>query len=281
MNILSKIIENKRIEVDERKSLYPIKLLEKSIYFNTKPVSLKKYLLREDKHGIIAEFKTKSPSKGEINQYADIEKVSVGYMQAGASALSILTDQKFFGGSFNNLTKARTYNYCPILQKDFFIDEYQIVEAKSIGADAILLIASVLSETEIKKMTNLAYSLGLEVLLEIHNKVELLKLNEAIDVIGINNRNLNTFETNIQNSIDLYPFLPNGIVKISESGIHDVQDLLKLKSVGFNGFLIGESFMNTTNPEKACKEFIQKIDKCNSDLNLKIDQYETESLRVE
>jgi indole-3-glycerol phosphate synthase len=281
MNILSKIIENKRMEVAERKLLYPTRLLEKSIYFNTIPVSLKKYLLRQDKSGIIAEFKTKSPSRGDINPYADIEKVSVGYMQAGASALSILTDKTFFGGSFENLIKARKYNYCPILQKDFFVDEYQIVEAKSIGADAILLIASVLSEKEMQKMTDLAHSLGLEVLLEIHNETELVKLNDAIDVIGINNRNLNTFETNIQNSIDLYSSLPKEIVKISESGIYNIHDLLTLKSIGFDGFLIGENFMNTTNPGKACKEFIQKINKNNSDLNLKIDEYETESLRVE
>jgi indole-3-glycerol phosphate synthase len=279
MNILSKIIENKRIEVDERKSLYPTKLLEKSIYFNTKPVSLKKYLLREDKHGIIAEFKTKSPSKGEINQYADIEKISVGYMQAGASALSILTDQKFFGGNFNNLTKARTYNYCPILQKDFFIDEYQVVEAKSIGADAILLIASVLSKTDIERMSELANSLGLEVLLEIYNGDELLKISNYIDVLGINNRDLKTFETNIRRSIDLIKLLPNEVLKISESGIHNANDILELKSHGFNGFLIGENFMRTTNPAKACKELITQLYR--TEENIKLLKHETESLRVE
>jgi len=278
MKILSKIIENKRIEVDERKSLYPTKLLEKNIYFNTKPVSLKKYLLREDKHGIIAEFKIKSPSCGEINPYADVEKVSVGYMQAGASALSVLTDNKFFGGSFQNLTKARTYNYCPILQKDFFIDEYQIIEAKSIGADAILLIASILSETEIKRMSKLANSLGLEVLLEVHNELELLQISEFVDVVGINNRNLNTFETNIQNSIDLAHLLPSELVKISESGIHNSNDIIELKKYGFNGFLIGENFMKTTNPAKACKEFMAQINKSD---NLKSIKYETESLRIE
>lgn len=279
MNILTKIVENKRIEVNERKSLYPTKLLEKSIYFNTESVSLKKYLLRKDKHGIIAEFKTKSPSRGEINLYADVEKVSVGYMQAGASALSILTDNKFFGGSFDNLTKARTYNYCPILQKDFFIDDYQIIEAKSIGADAILLIAAVLSKTEIERMSKLANSLGLEVLLEIHNEDELLKMSNFIDVLGINNRDLKTFETNIQNSIDLSKLLPNEVVKISESGIHNVNHIIELKEYGFNGFLIGENFMKTTNPAKACKEFIAQIDK--SESNLKSTKYEIESLRVE
>ena len=246
------------MEVAERKLLYPTSLLEKSNCFNTIPVSLKKYLLRQDKSGIIAEFKTKSPSRGDINTYADIEKVSVGYMQAGASALSILTDKTFFGGSFENLTKARKYNYCPILQKDFFIDEYQIVEAKSIGADAILLIASVLSEKEIQKMTDLAHSLGLEVLLEMHNEAELLKLNEAIDVIGINNRNLNTFETNIQNSIDLISFLPKEIVKISESGIRNIQDLLTLKSIGFNGFLIGEALLSGVDPGSKLRELLEK-----------------------
>src|SRR3954468_733795 len=141
MNILDQIISHKRKEVDERKSLYPLKLLEKSIYYNSPVVSLKKYLLREDKVGIIAEIKRKSPSRGMINQHVSIERTSIGYMQAGASALSVLTDKEYFGGTNEDLNTARKFNYCPILRKDFFIDEYQIYEAKSIGADVVLLIA--------------------------------------------------------------------------------------------------------------------------------------------
>ena len=144
MNILDQIIEHKRKETEERKSLYPVRLLEQSIYFGTKPVSLCHYIRRRDKSGIIAEIKRKSPSKGVINAYVSVERTSIGYMQAGASALSVLTDKQFFGGSNDDLTVARKFNFCPILRKDFTLDEYQIVEAKSIGADAILLIAAAL-----------------------------------------------------------------------------------------------------------------------------------------
>ena len=170
MNILEKIVVQKRIEVAEQKALIPTALLEKSIYFKSPTVSLKSYLLREDKSGIIAEFKRKSPSKGDINKYAKVDEVTLGYMQSGASALSVLTDEQFFGGSDNDLKKARKLNYCPILRKDFIIDEYQIIEARSIGADAILLIASVLSKEEIIRFSNLAKKLSLEVLLEVHNE---------------------------------------------------------------------------------------------------------------
>jgi indole-3-glycerol phosphate synthase len=269
MNILAEIIKQKRVEIEERKSLYPTKLLEKSIYFSTEPVSLKKYLLREDKSGIIAEFKTKSPSKGDINPYADVEKISVGYMQAGASALSVLTDQKYFEGSTKNLSKARKYNYCPILQKDFFIDEYQILEAKSIGADAILLIASVLSKTKIKSMSRLAKSLGLEVLFEVHNKQELNKLSEFIEIVGVNNRNLQTFETHISQSIELADLIPENLIKVSESGINTAEEVLKLKSVGYQGFLIGENFMRSATPGKACKEFISTINELKKQVTIK------------
>src|ERR1700749_3352019 len=176
MNTLNTIIEHKRKEVQEKKDLYPSKLLERSIYYNSPCVSLKKYLLRNDLTGIIAEFKRKSPSKGFINKYADIEKTTVGYMQAGASALSVLTDTNFFGGKNEDLSLARKFNFCPILRKDFTVDEYQVIEARSIGADAILLIAAVLSKEQIKNLTKLATDLGLEVLLEIHGEEELDKV---------------------------------------------------------------------------------------------------------
>src|SRR6187200_1712301 len=192
MNILDQIIEHKRKEVSERKELYPIKFLEQSIFFGSQPVSLKKYIQREDKSGIIAEIKRKSPSKGIINPHVSVERTSIGYMQAGASALSVLTDKNFFGGSNEDLTVARKFNFCPILRKDFTIEEYQIVEAKSIGADAILLIAGILNHAKIKSLSELAHSLEMEVVLEIRDESELYSaLNEFTDIVGVNNRNLN------------------------------------------------------------------------------------------
>jgi len=216
MNILEKIIANKKKEVHERKSLYPVKLLEKSIYFNSPSVSLKKYLLRGDKAGIIAEFKCKSPSKGIINQYASVERTTIGYMQAGANALSVLTDMEFFGGKNDDLTTARKFNYCPILRKDFTIDEYQIIEAKSIGADAILLLANVLTTKEIKSFSKTAKSLGMEVLLEIRDKSELKSICQDVDCVGVNNRDLKTFETNVKRSFELSKLIPKEFLKISE-----------------------------------------------------------------
>jgi indole-3-glycerol phosphate synthase len=259
MTILDEIIAYKRKEVAERAATHPIKLLEQSLYYNSECVSLKKYILRKDKSGIIAEFKRKSPSKGIINAYADVEKVTIGYMQAGASALSVLTDNHFFGGKNNDLTIARKYNFCPILRKDFTISEYQIIEAKSIGADAILLIASVLTKDEIKQFTTLAHQLGLEVLLEVHTQEELDKYIPKISLVGINNRNLNTFEVDFENSIRLANQLPTNTVKIAESGISNPHRIAELKSHGFDGFLIGENFMKTAEPEVAAKKFIDNI----------------------
>ncbi len=259
MNILDKIIANKQKEVQERKSLYPTKLLQKSIYFNSPCVSLKKYLLRVDKSGVIAEFKRKSPSKGVINKYAPVERISIGYMQAGASALSILTDTDFFGGKNEDLTTARKFNYCPILRKDFTIDEYQIIEAKSIGADAILLLANVLTAKQIKELAKFAKSLDLEVLLEVRDKSELKSLCEYVDLLGVNNRNLKDFKVDVKQSFDLASLIPKDFVKISESGITSAKTINELKKVGFKGFLIGEAFMNASRPEIACTQFIKEI----------------------
>lgn len=260
MDILNKIIAHKKKEVEERKSLYPIKLLEKTIYFSSPTVSFRKYLLRKDKVGIIAEIKRQSPSKGMINQYVSIERTSIGYMQAGASALSVLTDTEFFGGKNEDLTIARKFNYCPILRKDFIIDEYQIIEAKSIGADVILILANVLEPSQIKEMAKLAKSLNLEVLLEVRDKEELvLSLNEYIDAVGVNNRNLKDFSVNLSQSIDLAPLIPNDFIKISESGISTVKAIQDLKSLGYKGFLIGEAFMQHSRPEIACTNFIKEI----------------------
>lgn len=259
MTILDEIVAQKRREVDERKPLYPVKLLEQSIYFNTLPVSLKKYLLRPDKSGIIAEFKRKSPSKGMINEFASVEQVTVGFMQAGAAALSVLTDEKFFGGSNRDLTEARKFNYCPILRKDFIIDEYQIIEAKSIGADVILLIAACLSAEEVRQFAKTAKSLGMEVLMEVHNEAELEKVNGHLDIVGVNNRNLKNFEVNIETSKKLIAKIPDDFLKISESGIGSPETILELRNTGFVGFLMGENFMKTSRPEKACKNMIQAL----------------------
>ncbi|MEQ9008575.1 MAG: indole-3-glycerol phosphate synthase TrpC, partial [Ekhidna sp.] len=240
MDILSEIVANKRKEVEASKELYPVKLLEKSMYFDGKPVSLKKYLQREDKSGIIAEIKRKSPSKGIINAHVSVERTSIGYMQAGASGLSVLTDKDYFGGSPEDLKVARAFNFCPILRKDFMIDEYQVIEAKSFGADVILLIAAVLDKKEIEKLGKLAQGLGMEVLLEVHNEEELNRsITNKVDLIGVNNRNLKTFETNVQTSLDLGKKIPSDFVKVSESGLADPEIIKELKKEGFEGFLMG------------------------------------------
>ncbi len=260
MNILEKIVAQKQKEVAEKKSLFPVKLLEQSIYFNTKTVSLKKYLLRQDRQGIIAEIKRKSPSRGLINADVSIERTSIGYMQAGASALSVLTDKEFFGGSNEDLTTARKFNFCPILRKEFIIDEYQIVEAKSIGADAILLIAGVIPPAKLFSLSQFAHSLGLEVLMEVHDEEELkLNLHEFLDIVGVNNRNLKTFEVNVETSITLSSRIPDHFVKISESGIDNPETIVKLRGYGFKGFLMGEYFMKYNRPEKKCAEFIDAL----------------------
>jgi indole-3-glycerol phosphate synthase len=260
MNILETIVVQKRKEVEESKSLFPVKLLEKSIYFSTQPVSLKKYLLRRDLSGIIAEIKRKSPSKGIINNYVSIERTSIGYMQAGAAALSVLTDKEFFGGSNQDLMTARKFNFCPILRKDFTIDEYQVIEAKSIGADVILLIAAILSPEEVTRLARFAKSFGLEVILEVHDQQELeANLNAPVDCIGVNNRNLKTFEVNIDQSKRLASLIPSSYIKISESGISSPDTIRELRKFGYDGFLMGENFMKHSKPEKAAKEFVDKL----------------------
>lgn len=259
MTILEKIIAHKKQEVAERRQLYPAKLLEKSIYFDTPVVSLRKYLLREDKSGIIAEFKRRSPSRGDINPYASVERVSIGYMQAGASALSVLTDSKFFGGTNEDLTEARRFNFCPILRKEFIIDEYQLIEARAIGADAVLLIAECLDKEQLARLARAAKALGLEVLLEVHSREQLDKYTPDVDAIGVNNRNLETFEVSIAASLDLIAALPAEAVKVSESGLNDPQAVVELKMSGYQGFLIGEHFMSQPDPGKACREFIRQV----------------------
>ena len=262
MNILEKIIASKYKEVAERSSLVPVKLLEQSAYFDGKVVSMKKYVMNLEKSGIIAEFKRKSPSKGIINGSASVETVSIGYMQAGASALSILTDKEYFGGSNEDLKIVRKFNFCPILRKDFVVDEYQIIEAKSIGADCILLIASAMEPSKLKSLASFAKGLGLEILLEVHDGEELERsLCDEIDLVGVNNRNLKTFEVSLDISLSLVDKIPSSFVKISESGISDPRTLISLKKAGFDGFLIGENFMKSGRPEQAAYNFIKEYRK--------------------
>lgn len=257
MSILQIIIDYKKTKVQEAKELNPIKRLESSLFFHSETVSLKKYLKREDKVGIIAEIKRASPSSGAINNNIDVEKLSIAYMQAGASALSVLTDTKFFGGSNQDLETARKFNYCPILRKDFIVDEYQIIEAKSIGADCILLIAACISPKQCKELSLFSKSLDLEVLLEVRTKEEIdSHTNEFVDLIGVNNRNLMDFTTHISNSIMLFEHLPKELVKLSESGITNASQIHELKKAGYDGFLIGGYLMKHEEPGVACKALI-------------------------
>lgn len=262
MDILSKIVKHKEKEVAERKGLYPVKLLEQSIYFETPSVSLRQYIKRADKSGIIAEIKRRSPSKGDINPYVSVERTSIGYMQAGASALSVLTDNTFFGGSSEDLTTARKFNFCPILRKDFVIDEYQLVEAKSMGADVVLLIAAILDPPALKRLCATAQSLQMEVLLEVHDEEELQANLESLpDVIGVNNRNLKTFEVSTDLSKQLIQSIPREFITVSESGIETPATAADLRACGFDGFLIGELFMRSARPEHAATEFIKELNR--------------------
>lgn len=260
MNILDQIIATKKKELAEVRSRVGVSALEKSAYFARVPLSLTDFIRRRDKTGIIAEFKRKSPSKGMFNGEAVIGETTRGYVEAGASGLSVLTDNVYFAGSNDDLVKAREINQVPILRKDFTIDEYQVIEAKSIGADAILLIAAVLDPVKAQHLASLAHSLKLEVLLEVHDESE-LEMTEGVeaDLIGVNNRNLKTFEVSIETSKRLAPMIRQGVVKVSESGISDPAAIRDLQKHGFEGFLIGESFMKTGNPGEAAKEFMTRL----------------------
>jgi len=258
MNTLEKIIADKYLEVHVRKQQCPVSLLEKSSAFTRSPLSLKSFLQDATKSGIIAEFKRKSPSKGLINGISSVEKVSKGYELAGASALSVLTDQEYFGGATVDLEIARKEVAIPILRKDFVVDEYQILEAKSMGADCILLIAAALPPEKVKSLADFAQSIELEVLMEVHSLVELEQsFCDSLDVVGVNNRNLKTFEVSLETSLELVDRIPNQVVKISESGISDPATLVSFRKAGFDGFLIGENFMKTPSPEQAAMDFIQ------------------------
>lgn len=259
MTILDKILEIKKMEIRRLIKSVTVRDLEGSRLFERKVVSLSGSITDKSKTGIIAEFKRKSPSKGIINSFSTVEEVTSGYSDGGASGLSVLTDSQFFGGSNEDLTSARRKSTLPILRKDFIIDEYQVIESKSIGADAILLIAGVLNNSEILKLSRLAGSLGMEVLLEIHEESELEKINQYINIIGVNNRNLKTFKVNTVNSELLAEKISSAFIKISESGISTSQMIRKLKAAGYDGFLIGEKFMSTADPVKAFFDFVKDL----------------------
>ena len=270
-NILETIVAKRRIDVADLKEKSTIKGLESSIFYGTPSVSLRKYILRPDMTGIVAEFKRRSPTKGVFNAYASVEKVTIGYMQAGASALSILTEPSFFGGKNQDLVTARQTNFCPILRKDFIVDEWQVIETKSIGADVLLLIASILTVQECQNLAKLAKEIGLEVLLEVHNKEELDRyLNPHIDLVGVNNRDLKTFSVNIENSLALADAIPANLVKISESGLDTSAELEVLSKAGYQGFLMGERFMKSSHPERQADLFMKDWMKAKQKLNGRI-----------
>ena len=268
-NILDNIVSYKMGEIEKRKLEIPVALLEIQPGFTRPVFSMKKFLKDPVKTGIIAEFKRKSPSKGILNDHVSVEEVTAGYAAHGASLISVLTDGPSFGGSTEDLKKAR-FNSLPILRKDFIVDAYQVVETKAMGADVILLIAACLVPGQTRILAKFAHQLGLEVLLEIHEESELDHFCEEVDVVGINNRDLKTFTVDIDRSIRLAEQLPLHILRVAESGISDSQTVLNMKAAGFDGFLIGEQFMKAPDPAIAFASFVDQ---------LKSNNYESKSLR--
>ena len=263
-DILEEIVAHKRKELKELKGILPLHdLVEKVEEYlaNDKRQTLSmRQSLAESDSGIIAEFKRRSPSKGWIKEDGEPTVIPPSYAENGAAALSILTDEKFFGGRLNFIQQARPLvPRTPILRKDFIIDEYQLLQARQIGADAVLLIAACLSKQKCKELARKAHALGLETLLEVHSEPELEYVGDNIDMVGVNNRNLGTFHTDVQNSYRLANLLPKDYLLVSESGISNPLTVRELRQVGFRGFLIGETFMKTPNPGLALKEFIKGI----------------------
>lgn len=258
MSILKTITDYKTLEVTARKKAFPLSLIQQSTYYNRRCVSISESIKKGS--GIIAEHKRKSPSKGLINDSALVPEVIKGYEMAGVSAISVLTDTKFFGGSLEDLLLARTITNIPLLRKEFIVDSYQIYEAKAYGADAILLIAACLTKLQVQEYAAIAKQIGLEVLVEVHNESELdIAINDNVQMLGVNNRNLKTFEVSIETSKELVSKIPDIFVKLSESGISTVEAIKALKEYGYQGFLMGEHFMKTDNPGKAAEDFIHNI----------------------
>ena len=258
MNILDTIVAHKRTEVAARKAITSIKELESGPGFLVPVRSLAASLLKEGSTGIIAEFKRKSPSKGFIKENANVTEITSAYTQNGAACLSVLTDENFFGGSDADLIAARQ-NDIPILRKDFIVDEYQIVEAKSIGADVILLIAACLTPAEVKHLATVPSSLALQTILELHAEEELEHICDATKIVGINNRDLKTFSVDIERSLRMAERLPADKIKIAESGIDKIDDILLFRQNGFKGFLIGEYFMRQPDTPAAFAAFVQSL----------------------
>lgn len=259
MSILQKIVEQKRIEIAAAQKLRSIQALQEMPLFYRPTVSMSKRIKEAGSSGIISEFKRHSPSKKWINQTADPVEVVKGYVEAGVAGSSVLTDEQFFKGSLDDLVRVRAAVEIPLLRKDFMIDPYQIYEAKAHGADVILLIASILTPCEVSSLTEVAHEVGLEVLLELHGEAELGHVNSEVEMVGINNRNLNTFEVDVEQSARMAAKLDDKIVKIAESGIDSPEMINYFRGVGFEGFLIGENFMKSDNPGLACKNFIRSI----------------------
>jgi len=261
MNILNKIVADKHKEVVLKKEYLGVPLLEQMPYFIENTNSLKQNL-NKNPTGIIAEFKRRSPSKSLINNKALVEDVAIGYQQAGVCGMSVLTDEIYFGGTLDDLITAKQSCQLPLLRKDFIIDEFQIIEAKAFGADVILLIAAILTKAQIKQFSELAKTLHLEVLLEVHNETELYNsLMPTIDMIGVNNRNLKTFDLSLETSKKLSKLIPDNFIKVSESGISSIEAIKELQAYGYKGFLIGENFMKTKNPGKSANEFINALER--------------------
>jgi len=258
--ILDEIVANRRMEVSKQKKEIPLAEIQAKINYSNVCNSLSDELLLQGSSGIIAEFKRRSPSKGAINESAKPEIVTKGYADAGASGLSVLTDMKYFGGSTADFEAARKANqFIPLLRKDFMIDEYQLFESRLLNVDVILLIAAVLRKTEISRFTSIAHELGMEVLLELHDENEIDKIDNKVDMIGINNRNLKDFKVDMDRSLKLLDRLPAKTVRISESGLSDPETVDFLRERGFHGFLMGENFMKSENPAIACRNFISKL----------------------
>ena len=260
MNILDTIVARKKAEVAERKQRKPLDVIKLDAFYIRNTISLVEGLSRPYASGIIAEFKRKSPSKGVINDRVDLVEVTKGYQDAGASAVSILTDEYFFGGDDQDVVRAREVLDIPILRKEFIIDEYQVHEAKALGADLILLIAACLTKEEVVRFSTVARSLGLEVLLELHDEDELGHVCETIDLVGINNRSLKTFDVNIARSLRMAGQLPKDKLKVAESGIDDPAQVKLFRENGYSAFLIGENFMKTNDPGIALHEFRNQIE---------------------
>ncbi|MBT8254136.1 MAG: indole-3-glycerol phosphate synthase TrpC [Flavobacteriaceae bacterium] len=259
MNILETIVIQKKKEISLKKSVISVGQLERSYLFNQPTRSLSK-ALQNSSSGIIAEHKRRSPSKSVINQTARIQDVALGYEIAGACGMSVLTDGIFFGGSLDDLILARASCNLPLLRKDFIIDPYQVIEAKAHGADVILLISAILDKNEFQTLANLADSLNMEVLAEVHDEMELDNIIDCkIDLLGVNNRNLKTFDVNLEISRALSKRIPQNMVKVSESGISSIDAINDLRNFGYKGFLIGETFMKTDDPGKTAEKFIKAI----------------------